>query len=94
MDLMWFCMDSIYVDCYGFEYGFIVSAPWGVRWELVYGVAAIGADWLTLSRLNICSNQVIAVAGSSWLYSSPVRIKYATVSRICEGLITRRSNQC
>ena len=62
MDLMWFCMDSIYVDCYGFEYGFIVSAPWGVRWELVYGVAAIGADWLTLSRLNICSNQVITVA--------------------------------
>ena len=49
MDLMWFYMDSIHMDCYGFEYGFIVSALWGVRWELVYGVPTIGADWLTFS---------------------------------------------
>ena len=94
MDLMWFCMDSIYVDCYGFEYGFIVSAPWGVRWELVYGVPTIGADWLTLSRLTICSNRDNAVPDSLRLYSLPVRIKYTPVLRICEALSLRRSNQC
>ena len=94
MDLMWFYMDSIHVDCYGFEYGFIVSALWGVRWELVYGVPTIGADWLTIPRLNICSNQVIAAAGQLPLYSLPVRTKYVPVSRICEGMRLRRSNQC
>jgi len=55
MDLMWFCMDLIHVDCYGFEFGFTVSAPWGVRWELVYGVAAIGAALLTFSDVSTSS---------------------------------------
>jgi len=94
MDLMWFYMDSIHMDCYGFECGFIVSALWGVRWELVYGVPTIGAALLTISRLNICSNHANAAAGQLHLYSSPVRVKYVPVSRICERLRLRRSNQC
>ena len=66
MDLMWVCMDS-----YGFEYGFIVSAPWGVRWELVYGLATIGGDWVTCSRLIICSNRDNAAAGQLRSYRHP-----------------------
>ena len=71
MDLMWFYMDSIHMDCFGFEYGFIVSALWGVRWELVYGVPTIGADWLTVSDVSTTSTPRLGHCTSTrYLYAS------------------------
>lgn len=90
MDLMWFCMDSIYVDCYGFEYGFIVSAPWGVRWELVYGLAAIGPACLPRSRLIIWSNRVVAAAGQLRFY----RHAYAPNTRPLSVRVRVFSSNC